>query len=146
MPFALRCRCAVAAILNRRRSRCVCFEQVQNKRRVMAIMPLPIRFGYAQGNSAALLPLLLRLTPIWRKFRIVAAAASGDPVKKGLRTRHRCAASDTLLLRSRRFCCAVAASATIHADLAKISNRSRSGVQWNGGRIRGKLISLSYVS
>ena len=125
-----RLRCVVVALLIRRRFRCVSFEQGQNKRRVMAIMPLPIRFCHGQHASVALLPLLLRFMPIWWHFLIyVEAVASGIWVK----ARHQYAASDTLLLRSRRFWCAVAASATIHADLAKISNRSRSGVQWNGG-------------
>ena len=41
--------------------------------------------------------------------------------------------SDTLLLRSWRFYCALAVSFTIRVILTKISNRSGIVVQWNGG-------------
>ena len=41
--------------------------------------------------------------------------------------------SDTLLLRPWRFYCALAVYVKIHVILTKISNRSESAVQWNGG-------------
>ena len=41
--------------------------------------------------------------------------------------------SDTLLLRPRRFYCALAVSATINVILTKISNRMGKSKQWNGG-------------